>query len=64
MDKFQSLFRGVVSIIHRNQKVRTPLQRHLYIMNIDHIPSELIQIGGDILYEEKHKLIVLICNKE
>ena len=31
---------------------------------VDHIPSELIQAGGGKLYEEIHKLIVLIWNKE
>ena len=31
---------------------------------LHHIPSELIQAGGDKLYEEIHKLIVLIWNKE
>ena len=31
---------------------------------IDHIPSELIQAGGGKLYEEIHKLIVLIWNNE
>ena len=31
---------------------------------VDHIPSKLIQAGGGNLYEEIHKLIVLICNKE
>ena len=31
---------------------------------VDDIPSELIQAGGGKLYEETHKLIVFICNKE
>ena len=29
---------------------------------VDHIPSELTQVGGGKLYEEIHKLIVLIWN--
>jgi hypothetical protein len=30
----------------------------------DHIPAELIQAGGDILYSTIHKLITSIWNKE
>ena len=33
-------------------------------LGVDHIPSKLIQAGGGKLYEEIHKLIVLIWNKE
>ena len=38
------------------------LKRHK-ATGVDHIPSKLIQAGGGNLYEEIHKLIVLICNK-
>ena len=33
-------------------------------IRVDHIPSKLIQANGGKLYEEIHKLIVLIWNKE
>jgi hypothetical protein len=31
---------------------------------VDHIPAELIQVGGETLSSEIHKLIKLIWNKE
>jgi hypothetical protein len=31
---------------------------------VDQIPAELIQVGGETLRSEMHKLIKLICNKE
>ena len=31
---------------------------------VDKIPSELIQAGGGKLYEEIHRLIIFIWNKE
>ena len=39
------------------------LKRHK-ATGVDHIPSELIQAGAGKLYEEIHKLIVLIWNKK
>ena len=39
------------------------LKRHK-ATGVDHIPSKLIQAGGGKLYEEIHKFIVLIWNKE
>jgi len=39
------------------------LRRHK-ATSVDHIPSKLIHAGGDKLYEEIHKLILLIWNKE
>jgi hypothetical protein len=39
------------------------LKKHKFT-GLDHIPSELIQAVGGELYEEIHKLFVLICNKE
>ena len=39
------------------------LKRHK-ATGVDHIPFELIQAGGGKLYEDIHKLIVLIWNKE
>ena len=39
------------------------LKRHK-ATGVDYIPSELVQAGGGKLYEEIHKLIVLIWNKE
>ena len=39
------------------------LKRHK-ATGVDNIPSELTQAGGGKLYEEIHKLIVLIWSKE
>ena len=39
------------------------LKRHK-ATGVDHIPSELIQVGGGKLYEKIHKLIELIWNKD
>ena len=39
------------------------LKRH-EATGVNHIPSELIQACGGKLYEEIHKFIVLICNKD
>jgi hypothetical protein len=45
-------------------KIITDKLKHYKSPSIDLIPDELIQAGSRALYEEIHKLIVSISNKE